>query len=237
MRKLIIVFLLFPFAATADVITQLEVINTSTGFDQLQVTPFDPALGTLERVDVSINAQVALLGTITTLRPWEVNVGLNIFGLAGNLFRFSDPGITLRDGGTDVTCTPTIGGCLPLTVPVQSIGDFGLSFYFTAVAEDLGLNQAFINGFSTTYAGSPPFTIAGGVSDFLPTPVDVYDLVLISSIRSAGNYNWSGQLSVNGVMQIDYTYSEPVQVSEPGIAALLCIGLYGMRLAGRCRKA
>lgn len=240
MRIILVAFILcltiVGGSARADIITQNIEIGTTSGFDQLRVTPFDSALGELERVDVSIQAQVLVVGLVTTLTPWSATFGLDMFGLAGAFFDFAGPGITLTDIGIETACVPTVGGCLPTTALATSVGTFDLSFFFSDIAEEAGLNQAFIEGFSNTFPGSgyPPMTINGAVSDFLPTLAGIEEVDLVASVQAPSlNFIWTGQFHVNGYMQIDYTYSERTAVPEPGTLALFAIGLAGMGLARR----
>lgn len=238
MKRLAVLLLALPMAANAATITQIIGIDLTSGQDTVLVTPFDPTLGTLERVNVSLDAQISVTGIATSLQPWQVSLGLDAFGLAGNLFSFAGTGISLIADGFDAGCNPTPGGCVPRAAPVSAVGNVSFSFSFTDVAEMIGLNQAFIDSFSVTgigLAGFPPPTVVGSISDFLPTPAQIYQLGLVMIPQTFVNFTPLSFPSATGSMQISYTFAppDPQPVPEPAGLLLIAIGLLGLGLARR----
>lgn len=226
-----------PSPARADLIVQGTSFSATgpAGFDFLGVDPFDPGLGTLNEVNVSIDGIVHVNGTTLGLVPYQVFVDVDMFGLIGRYFDFTGTGLQFIFSGIEphITCTP--GGCVPVVGPMnQPPMTFSLSFSFTDFAESIGLNHAFLTGFSSSGAAIPPVTINGSVSDFVAdpfAPIDEIDLIMSTSFNGSATF---AAANLGGGMFITYDYT-PRPVPEPGTFALLLIGLAGFGLWGRTK--
>jgi hypothetical protein len=208
--------------------------------DAMAINPFDPALGTLTSVDVSISGTLSVSGTtsqnmvqsspgvfVPVPYNYQVNVTQDFFGLAGKYFDFGNP--------ASFTFTGTASGA---GGSLAFVTNFGYSFTFDATSDLVG----FVLPSSSSTVGiliPPPGGVTGLRSDFLRTniPLDEIDMIQTWSSQSLFGGVPSPQISsVNsaGVLQITYNYT-PTPVPEPSSLALLGLGVTWLA-AGRYRR-
>jgi hypothetical protein len=228
---------LMPAAAQAAALMQV------TGFSGIgpalvDYPSFDPALGALQRIDVSITgslivrglSQLNLIptpsGPIPAPVPLTAVIQQDFSALAGRGFDFATPATYILN-----SLATGLGEAVTLTVP------FSYDFAFTDLTDLIGFA---IPGFSGPTI--PPTLVAGQRSDFLDLAAPLDDLpiqmLLLTSPSSTIGLIAPTAESV-GVLRVTYTYNEAlptpgVEVAEPGSLAVLgfaCLGL----LRARCR--
>jgi hypothetical protein len=194
-------------------ILQSASFNASTpGSAIIGVAPFDPALGTLDTVLVTIQGTFSGTVDAPAAQPYLIEVDQNFFGLANKYFAFDGPGkLTFTGFGT--------GHDAPFG------GSFSYEFQFNAVTDILGFSLAVTSGPVT-----PPIDIIGTRSRFLNAtiPTDEVDLTqdLLSLVSASG--------TASGAMTIEYDFT-PAPVPEPSSLTLVGVGVAGLALRA-CRR-
>ena len=217
----------FVPAAPAPAVPLSQFLTYSgSGFDAEQATPFDPALGTLDSVDVFIRGQLSASGVTATnftggpvpmpvSYGYTVEVSQRFFGLVGKYFEFFEPARFVFSSVASGTGEP-----------FAFVTDYTYEFDFDAASDLVGFTLASVSSTSGTLF-PPPTGIGGQRADILPAlpPIDEIHLVQAASATAIGasppviaNFN------TNAVMEIRYNYT-PVAaaVPAPGSGALLVL--------------
>ena len=207
-----------PTPVSAGLILQAPSFDVGIGADIIGVQPFDPALGTLDRVLVDIQGVLEVKG-IALSPTFSVGVSQNFMGLAEKYFKFSpDAQLLLTSSG-------------PPGEPVALVTSFRYTFQFNEVTD--------LSGFTFPAVEGPLIfvpSIAGTRADFLktPLPVDEIDVVQAPTLMAGIQLT---TLESQGSLEITYLYT-PVAVPEPSSLALLVSGClaaltYGWRRRNR----
>jgi hypothetical protein len=193
-----------PTPVSADLIVQAQSFDVGVAVDLVGVQPFDPALGTLDRVLVDIQGIVEVRG-IALSPTFSVGVSQNFMGLAGKYFKFSPDAQLLLTGSG------------PPGEPVALVTTFAYTFQFNEVTDLIGFTVPAVQG---------PFfvvpSIDGARAGFLrtPLPLDEIDVFQAPSFTAGIQL---GTLESQGSLEITYEFT-PVAVPEPGSLALLVSG-------------
>lgn len=197
--------------ATAHADAALSIIDTypftvnsnPSGLDFIGVHPFDPSLGTLDKVAVTIIGQMTLQGfaptnfvptTAPTPIPYAYNIRVEqtFDGLAGKFFTFETPGQFLF-----------AGVALGVGEPLVFQRSFSYTFNFDNLTDIIGLVLP-----STTGVAIPPI-ISGQRPDFLATflPLNEIDLLQQVFAFSIGPPLQGLVAMADGSLTIQYDYA------------------------------
>jgi PEP-CTERM motif-containing protein len=217
--------LLLPTKACADMVRVTAASYGPGVFNPMSIQPFDPALGTLNSVNVTlqgqINATVVQLPCgeqSTFLCPFELVVDQDFFGLSPAFFSFGTDAQFVFEG-TD----PTL------------IQNYIYTFTFDAFTDTIFNGFTFPN-FSSSVGGNatqiiPPADINGRRANFLPTIVgfNEVDDVLTVGVSGADVTSYSDA----GALIVQYNYTP---VPEPSSLFLLASGLSALILRRRIER-
>ena len=214
-------------AAHAVTLQQI-VVGTFNGPSAASFAPFDPALGTLDKVTVSVVGTLVLQGTTAPnlSQPGSVPVPFPVsavvdqdflpVGVGGLGFQASSRAKFFLNG-----IAPGTGGLVTLSRP------FTYDMVFDDLADLIGFDIPDFSG-----ADVPPVSMIGVRAAFLelPPPFDGFPIE-ISVLDLVGTLTGfiSATASSAGSMVVTYTYTTPpVDVAEPGTLGLLAFGALGL---------
>lgn len=227
-----------PAAASAAQLQLFAVDSFSGGSTQMSFASFDPALGTLDRVDVSISGTLVVQGpTLISVIPTPggpvplpvpltaiANQDFFRIGIGSRGFEFATAAQFILTG-----IASGLGETTSLTRP------FSYDFAFTDITDLIGFVFPAFSG-----ATIPPVSIIGRRNDFLdlaqPLPDLPIDIVTQTQLGSAIGF-LSATAEAIGSVRITYIYTPApvvVAVAEPATLALLGAGLFA--LAWRHRR-
>jgi hypothetical protein len=222
-RRLILPLVLLLGAAPSVVhASSLSVQTLSFGgiVDSIGATRFDPTLGTLDSVGVTINGVLTASGPALpaagTAGPYLFAVSVEQrFGVsAAELFDFGSPAQFRLDGVSAAAGQP-----FTLVVP------FTYTFTFTSLSDILGFVLPAFSGPTV-----PPVTVNGRRADFVGDPTVPGFITLThvgTGVAVTGPVPVVTSVSSQGAMILEYRYTptDP-SVPEPATALLLAGGLW-----------
>lgn len=202
---------------------------SATPFDTIAMTPFNPALGTLQSVNVSIAGTLAVDGFATPLVdgtgapiPYAYVVGADqdFDGLIDSYFDFASA------AHFQFTGVINSGGAFHESTP------FSYTFTFNSTTDLAGSVIPSVSGPIT-----PPTSIVGTRASFLPPIFGVNQVLLTQSVLSQQPLLTGLTVSSAGSITVTYNY-EPTPVPEPASLLLLGSGLFGVGMRRlRLRRA
>jgi hypothetical protein len=222
--------------AVADDLIQVQGFTLSGMTNTFEIQPFNPSLGTLDSVNVTIDGEIT--GTILTLPnlvpdgaggfipmglPYIATISQNF---AGSPFSFSSQAMIIA----------TSAG-LGEGDPIALLFDYGFTFG----------SLSNLTGFTTTSGG-----ISGGTTSLPPVLIDgtlngwessilplIIEIPYVTASVTGGAEPVIPDLSENGALIVQYNYETPTPVStpEPRTLSLMACGLAGLLLASRRKFA
>jgi len=176
---------------------------TADTFTLIPLEPYDPALGRLDVVQVSIQGVLSITGSAQTVGSYQAEVTQDFAGVdAGvddRLFEFGAPahfvytGIALAPGEPFAVSTP-----------------FTYTFTFDAGTDAVGYTVGTV---SSDWSTVPPATIIGRRADFVESEQPFDQLRLIQLPTSVGAV---ATASSTGTLSIDYHYTAALPWQEQG---------------------
>jgi len=228
MRHLVVFALAILMAVAAawpaDALTVDQVEGFSGQFDFVGVTPFDPALGTLDRVRVTISGVLTVSGmtglNLLPLGPgglqpvpydYVLDVQQDFFGLGNRYFDFSNVA-TFRFTGHATGA----GEALLFVEP------FSYAFTFDAFSDLIG----FALPMTTGDVIPPPGGIAGTRARFIDNGIPLNEIDLTHAFTLSGQQPLTTPttittLSSAGQLQISYDVPEPSSLALLGAALVV----------------
>lgn len=218
--------------AKADVITFIDGFSADSPAGLAEIHAFDPDLGTLDAVHVSIlgsGFMTVMTGPVfsgPSPVPFSVMVGLDVDfdGFISQFFDFSDFATATATG-----VATGAGG--PLVIPISL---FSLSFTFDEFSDTfLGFDVPSASGIV------PPPMVIGTRPAFVLSPTTLESVLLTQAGRIIATGGPASVLSSTlfGSIQVTYDFTPAPALPEPGLLSLLAIGasLAGWRRVTRPR--
>ena len=234
---LVAALLSYPAAAHADVLLFNEPFAASP-IDPIEVTPFDPSLGTLDTVHVTINGvlivtgQTVQHGTVDPLAgfiplpyQYRVDVAQDFDGLGTTFFDFSSPATFMLPGVASGVPSP-----FTLATP------FTYDLVFDSTTDLIGFDLPAVSGVTIPPLGG----VVGPRNAFIDTGA-LLNLVVLSHtatpIALGGPLPLVFSVGASGLLSIEYTYTPLATVPEPASLTLLTSGLLAALAVRRRRRA
>lgn len=211
-----------PGGAQALQIVQTDPFAISGGVATVGFQEFDPALGTLDSIGVSITGTLsftAILGpsqAVTPIFNWDA------FGAGGRGFGFAGSGAVLL--------FPPLVNPSP-TAPLLTTGasNFSLSFTLTATTDVSGVIVPSVSAAPASIV--PPVTVEAQRSDFIAglVQVGITESFVFAPVSFAPT-----DISGGGVVTFTYDYT-PAAIAVPAAPAGAAL-LAGLAIAGLLRR-
>ena len=222
-RKLALALLLISFTGASA--AQAATIGFSNGFGPAAVplasTPmaplslFDPALGTLTQVDLTLDAD-AFAGSI----DWDNEAGI--------------PTDVTLGIGAEVTVTTTFGDSV-VAIPLQLGSALGIAADNDGAADFVGTDSFSVAGGIGNDVDSATLTAALDLANYTGIGTFGIDVAAVvqNFLSTTGGFGPIQQTagSTDGTVTVTYTYTP---IPEPATAAMLGLGLVG--IAARARR-
>jgi hypothetical protein len=196
----------------------IQSVGFDGAFDSLSVRRFDPELGTLDSVGVTITGVLSASGLAPQVPGnvvpsfFAVSVQQTFVGVGGGFFDFGSPATFLLNGSS-------------LGEPFTLNATFTYSFRFTSLSDLVGFVIPSASGPTV-----PPVTVNGRRADFVGDPAvpGFINLTHVSAVLPiTGLPPVLTSTNSQGVIFLEYRYTPAVtpSVPEPAIALLVPVGL------------
>lgn len=232
--------ILLAGAAPLSAATLTQFVGMPGGpVDLLTLSPFDPALGTLDsirvRIDgtvaVKVHTDVAFCAPFCGPYPYQVVVQQSFSGIGTKYFDSTAPAHFQFD-----TFSPPSGGDFDLA------GSYHYDFTFNAASDLLGFAPVSLGGGGLLTAIPPIGGMTGKRDDFKRQPPLGVDLMFVTTVPDSATASglapdplFAGLPTAPALMEIDYLYT-PAAVPGPTPLFALVVGLAALRCRGLFRR-
>jgi hypothetical protein len=221
------ILLALPALASATTLTEFTSGNITGSSSLTGIAGFNPALGTLTSVEVTITGTLsATLLTTPTIgpggvpipMPYTVSINQNFTGSPSHdLFSFASPSTFMFSG-------ISTGGTQVVT------STFNYTFHFNGTTDIVGFAGVSASGSAPLI---PPGLAFGTLAGFTGSAIPLSELVLTSPGVSVGATVTSASSTGGILVEYDYTPASTAPVPEPCGFMLLGVGFAGLAFASR----
>lgn len=191
----------------AGVIVQGTSFSIAGNSANMSFAAFDPALGVLDKVNVSITATLAFTMKVFPGQTVTPIIAFNAFGAGGRGFDFSGDALLSLPSATNTDACGPVDPCAPIIIPFAKT--FSLSFDLTPLSDLSSVVVA-----DTDIGTTPPPTIDARRADFIEGigPIPIYEAMVFKPFV----FTPFGEYAGGGALIATYYYTPTASAGEPG---------------------